>query len=83
MDVREYLFRRKNRTVGKLLDYCEREVFPHIGEERSSDARATIKRMLGDYHRDVLDLVGESPVRVNAAAVEARERIHDHHHPRT
>lgn len=79
MDAREFLYRRKNRMVGKLLDYCEREVFPHLTEEQRDNLRAEVKRKLGDYHRDVLDLLGDSPVKVNAIAVEARERIHDQH----
>lgn len=83
MDAREFLFRRKNRLVGKLLDYCEREVFDHLPEGKRGDVKATIKRMLGDYHRDVLDLMGDTGVRVNAVAVEARERIHDQHRPHT
>lgn len=68
--------------VGKLLDFCEREVFPHLDEGQRDALRIEIRRRTGDYHRDVIDLLASSSassVKVNAIAVEARDRLHDHH----
>ncbi len=84
MDAREFLYIRKNRMVGKMLGYCEAKVFPHLpDDEAREDMRATIKRFVGDYHRDVLDIAKDNPVRINDLAVEARDTIHDHRHPDT
>lgn len=84
IDAREFLFIRKNRMVGKLLGHCEAKVFPHLpDDEAREDLRATIKRHAGDYHRDVLDIAGDSTVRLNDIAVKARDDHHDHRHPDT
>jgi len=74
MDRREFLYQRKNRCVGQILDRLERDVFEHLTEDIQGRVRSLVKAKVSSYHRDVLDLMGTDGVDIQINALAVRER---------
>lgn len=73
--VRDFLNNRRNRAVGSILGWAEREVFPSLTPQQRSDFRQVVLDATNSYHDSVLDLVkAEDGVR-NDAVIEAIERL--------
>ena len=76
--VREFLKNRRDRALGTVLGYAEREVYPGLTPaQRDAFRKVTLDAMNG-YHDAVLDLVkAETGVR-NDEVVELLTRIDTH-----
>jgi len=76
MDRREFLFQRKNRCVGQLLDRLEREIFPKLTEQEQDLVRKLVKIKIAAYHTDVIDLVAASgdELGINALAMKEKDK---------
>lgn len=81
--VRDFLKRRRDRMVGSVLGYAEREVFPKTcacGEPKFTEAQIAAFRQnvidaVNGYHDSVLDLVkAEDGVR-NDVVIELLEKL--------
>lgn len=73
--VRDFLKRRRDRAVGSILGYAEREIFEALSTQQREGLRRTVLDALNGYHDSVLDLVkAEDGVR-NDVVVEILERI--------
>ena len=77
MDRREFLYQRKNRCVGQLLQRLEREVFPLLPDDVRESVRHLVRSKISAYHKDVLALISEDGVtiHINALAVQERDRM--------
>ena len=73
--VRDFLKRRRDRAVGSILGYAEREIFKDLSIEQREGLRRVVLDAANGYHDSVLDLVkAEDGIR-NDAVVELLERI--------
>lgn len=75
--VRDFLNNRRNRAVGSILGYVEREIFPKLSAQEQRELRLSVLDALNSYHDSVLDLVkAEDGVR-NDVVVEAIRRLEE------
>lgn len=73
--VRDFLKRRRDRAVGSILGYAEREIFSELSAEQRAGLRQVVLDALNGYHDSVLDLVkAEDGVR-NDRVVELLEAL--------
>jgi hypothetical protein len=73
--VRDFLKRRRDRAVGSILGFAERELFRDLSTEQREKLRSVVLDALNGYHDSVLDLVkAEDGVR-NDVVIEILERI--------
>ena len=73
--VRDFLKNRRDRALGTVLGYAEREVYPGLTQAQRDAFRRVTLDALNGYHDAVLDLVkAESGVR-NDEVVELLTRI--------
>lgn len=73
--VRDFLKRRRDRAVGSILGYAEREIFKDLSIEQREGLRRVVLDAANGYHDSVLDLVkAEDGIR-NDYLVELLERI--------
>lgn len=73
--VRDFLKRRRDRAVGSILGFAEREIFDSLSQDQRESLRRVVLDSLNGYHDSVLDLVkAEDGVR-NDAVVEVLERL--------
>lgn len=73
--IRDFLKRRRDRAVGTVLGYAEREIFPHLPSEKREAFRRNVLDAMNGYHDSVLDLVkAEDGVR-NDHVLEVLERL--------
>jgi len=73
--VRDFLKRRRDRAVGSILGFAEREIFESLDERQREALRRTVLDALNGYHDSVLDLVkAEDGVR-NDVVIEMLERL--------
>lgn len=73
--VRDFLKRRRDRAVGSILGYAEREIFKDLSIEQREGLRRVVLDAANGYHDSVLDLVkAEDGIR-NDRVVELLERI--------
>ena len=73
--VKDFLKRRRDRAVGSILGYSEREIFDSLTDEQRIGLRKVVLDALNGYHDSVLDLVkAEDGVR-NDRVIELLERI--------
>lgn len=78
MDRREFLFQRKNRCVGQMLDMLEKGVFDKLTKDEQEFVRSLVKRKVSGYHRDVLDVMNlDKGTRFNVLTMKAKDRLHD------
>lgn len=54
--VRNFLKARRDRALGAVLGYSEREVFPKLTKEEQSAFRKVVLESLNSYHDSALDL---------------------------
>lgn len=73
--VRDFLKRRRDRAVGSILGFAEREIFKSLTVDQREALRRTVLDALNGYHDSVLDLVkAEDGVR-NDVVIEILERV--------
>jgi len=73
--VRNFLKNRRDRAVGSILGFAEREVFADLSASQQTHLRQVVLDAINGYHDSVLDLVkAEDGVR-NDVVVEALERL--------
>ena len=73
--VRDFLKRRRDRAVGSVLGYAERELFKSLTPEQRQTFRSVVLDAMNGYHDSVLDLVkAEDGVR-NDAVIDLLEKI--------
>lgn len=73
--VRDFLSNRRNRAVGSILGYAEREIFTKLNTQEQKELRQVVLDALNSYHDSVLDLVkAEDGVR-NDVVIEAIQRL--------
>lgn len=73
--VRDFLKRRRDRAVGSILGYAEREIFQELSAVQRENLRRVVLDALNGYHDSVLDLVkAEDGVR-NDYVIEVLERV--------
>lgn len=75
VQIRDFLKARRDRAVGTILGYGEREVWPSLTWDEQRAFRAVVLDAINGYHDAVLDLVkSEGEVR-NEEIVELLERL--------
>lgn len=73
--VRDFLKRRRDRAVGSILGYAEREIFQSLTAQQREGLRRVVLEAANGYHDSVLDLVkAEDGVR-NDKVIEVLERL--------
>jgi hypothetical protein len=73
--VRDFLKRRRDRAVGSILGYAERELFKSLTPDQRQTFRSVVLDAMNGYHDSVLDLVkAEDGIR-NDAVIDLLERI--------
>ena len=73
--VKDFLKRRRDRAVGTILGYAEREIVKDLSTEQREGFRRVVLDAANGYHDSVLDLVkAENDVR-NDYVVEVLDRI--------
>ena len=83
MNRREFLYQRKNRCVGQLLDQLEKEMFGKLTDEEQKRVRGLVKTKIASYHRDVLDVMEvDQDTAFNAVAMKAKNKLDDSTHHR-
>lgn len=73
--VRDYLKRRRDRAVGSILGYAEREIFQDLSAAQRESLRRVVLDALNGYHDSVLDLVKAEDGMRNDYVVEVLERL--------
>jgi len=72
---RDFLKRRRDRAVGSIIGYAEREIFKDLSVEQRAGLRQVVLDATNGYHDSVLDLVkAEDGVR-NDRVVELLEQL--------
>lgn len=54
--VKQFLKARRDRALGSILGYAERELFPVLTEEQKKHFRQVVLDSLNSYHDSALDL---------------------------
>lgn len=73
--VRDFLKRRRDRAVGSILGYAERELFEKLTQAERDKFRSVVLDAINSYHDSALDLMkAEDGVR-NDKVIEALERL--------
>ena len=73
--VRDFLKRRRDRALGSILGYAEREIFRSLSDEQKAGLRSVVLDALNTYHDTVLDLVKAEDGMRNDHVVELLERM--------
>lgn len=55
--VREFLKNRRDRALGSVMGYLEREYWPRLVEEDRHALRRVVVEAINAYHDSVLDLI--------------------------
>lgn len=76
VQVRDFLKARRDRALGTILGYAEREVWPALPPEEQRAFRALVIDALNGYHDAVLDLVKSDTGEIrNEEVLELLEQI--------
>lgn len=76
--VRDYLKARRDRALGSILGYAERELFDRSQENERLAFRSVVIDALNSYHDSVLDLVKSDSGNVrNEELIALLERVED------
>lgn len=76
VQVRDFLKARRDRALGTILGYAEREIWPQLPVDEQRAFRALIIEALNGYHDSVLDLVkSDSGDARNEEVIELLEEI--------
>jgi len=54
--VKQFLKARRDRALGSILGYAEREIFPKLDQEQQRKFRQLVLDALNSYHDSALDL---------------------------
>lgn len=73
--VRDFLKRRRDRAVGSILGYAEREIFKDLSIEQREGFRRVVLDAANGYHDSVLDLVKAEDGTRNDEVIALLERI--------
>lgn len=76
--IRDFLKRRRERAVGTILGYAERELWPSLPEAKRKELRAVVLDAINGYHDSVLDLVNAEDGMRNDRAIELLEQLDRH-----
>lgn len=55
--IKDFLKARRDRALGSILGYAEREVFPQLTPAQRTSLRSVTLDALNSYHDSVLDLM--------------------------
>ncbi len=76
LDVRQLLIERRKRTVGAIMQYAERELYPGMSTRQQSEFRAKVLEAIGGYHDLMIDLsrslTGDAVVNEEALSILRR-----------
>jgi hypothetical protein len=79
IEAKNFLKARRDRALGSVLGYAEREIFPMLSTEQRRDFRSVVIDSLNSYHDSVLDLVKADTGSVrNERVIELLERLDEH-----
>jgi hypothetical protein len=79
IEAKNFLKARRDRALGSVLGYAEREIFPSLTPEARRDFRSVVIDSLNSYHDSVLDLVKADNGSVrNERVIELLERLDAH-----
>ena len=73
--VMDYLARRRNRCVGSVLGYAEREIFPKIDKTTEQAFRQLVRDAVGSYHDSIVDLVKTDDGTRNEEVIRLLEQL--------
>ena len=73
--VRDFLKARRDRALGSVLGYAEREIYPDLPKEVQREFRGVVIDALNSYHDSVLDLVKSADGVTNEILVELLEKV--------
>lgn len=76
--VRDFLKRRRDRLIGSILGYAERELFETLSKEQREGLRKVVIDATNGYHDSVLDLVKAEDGLRNDEVVALLERVDLH-----
>ena len=83
--VIRFLGEQRNRMVGSIMGYLEREVWPHLDDNERRALRAKVLQSAGVYHDACRDMLkasvrtdGETGVLINQHALELIQELHEH-----
>lgn len=75
--VRDFLKARRDRALGSILGYAERNVYPELAPEQRREYRQVVVDALNSYHDSVLDLVKSADGVTNDILVDILEAVQD------
>jgi hypothetical protein len=79
IEARSFLKARRDRALGSILGYSEREIFSKLTPKAQADLRSVVIGAIDSYHDSVLDLVKADGGGVrNERVVELLERLDAH-----
>lgn len=79
MEARTFLKARRDRALGSVLGYAEREIFPVLTPQQRQAFRSVVIDSLNSYHDSVLDLVkADTGSMRNERVIELLERLDTH-----
>jgi hypothetical protein len=74
--VRNFLKARRDRALGSILGYAEREIFPKLNEQERLKFRQIVLDSLNSYHDATLDLFkSDTETLHNERLVELLDRV--------
>lgn len=77
--IRNFLKARRDRALGSILGYAEREIFPKLTSTERLNFRNLVLEALNSYHDSVLDLVKSEQGTVrNEELISMLERLEQH-----
>lgn len=77
--VKDFLKARRDRALGSIMGYAEREIYPKLNPAERVSFRNLVLDSLNSYHDSVLDLVkSENGTVRNEELVEMLERLDQH-----
>jgi len=73
--VRDFLKARRDRALGSVLGFAEREVYPELPKDLQREFRAVVIDALNSYHDSVLDLVKSADGVTNEILVDILDKV--------
>lgn len=77
--ARNLAIEQRKRLVGSLMDFIEKQVYPHLPSEKKKELRDKVLSSVGAYHDFVLDVFKASVndgTMTNEVALELLRDIH-------
>lgn len=77
--VKDFLKARRDRALGSILGFAEREIYPKMSPQEKAAFRNVVLDSLNSYHDSVLDLVkSDNGTLRNEELVSMLERLDAH-----